>query len=162
VTNQGTNLEEFLDSNPWMRKWVHECVSCHHRGHKPVSQFDRTRVSITKLRRLVDGMALDEAGVCGGCRRAAGKTKDSSHPSQILNPAIIVCEARERLAVAYRDAMQAKLEFESRLDSEILSADPNVEREANHGLKRAEKHYCRFMHELMAHEKSTVVARNRK
>ena len=116
---------------------------------------------VSKLRRLVDGMALDEAGVCGECRRAAGKTKDSSHPSQILNPAIIVCEERERLGVAYRDAMQAKLEFESRLDSEILSADPNVKRQANHGLKRAEKHYYRFMHELMAHEKSTVVARNR-
>ena len=38
------------------------------------------------------------------------------------NPAIIVCEERERLVVAYRDAMQAKLEFESRIDSEILAA----------------------------------------
>jgi predicted metal-binding protein len=98
-------------------------------------------------------MALDDAGVCEECRRAAGKTKDSSNPSQRLNPPIIVCEERERLAAAYRDAMQAKLEFESRIDSEIMSANPHAKRRAKNELKRAEKHYYRFMDELMAHEK---------
>jgi hypothetical protein len=79
-----------------------------------------------------------------------------------LNPAIIVCEERERPVVAYRDAMQAKLELESRIDSEIRAADRNVKRGANSELKRAEKHYYHFMHKLMLHEKkNTVVARTR-
>ena len=76
MTNQETNLEEFLDSNPCMRKRVHECVSCHHRGHKPelpVSQFDPTGDSSTKLRRLVDEMALDEAGVVKNVAAQQGK-----------------------------------------------------------------------------------------
>jgi cytochrome b involved in lipid metabolism len=72
-----------------------------------------------------------------------------------LNPAIIVCEERERPVVAYRDAMQAKLELESRIDSDIRAADRNVKRGANSELKRAEKQYYHFMHELMLHEKKT-------
>jgi hypothetical protein len=52
--------------------------------------------------------------------------------------------------------VQANLEFESRLDSEILSADPDVKRQANSELKRAEKHCYRFMHELMAHKKARL------
>jgi hypothetical protein len=85
---QGRDLEEFLERAPWMQKWVDECISCHHRGYKPSlpeSQFDNSAVAITALRRLVDEMALDEAGVCEQCRRAAGKTPESSRPSSGLN-----------------------------------------------------------------------------
>jgi len=156
VSNQGTNLEEFLDNNPWMRKWVHECVSCHVRGHKPelrVSQYDHTAVTITKLRRLVDEMVLDEAGVCEQCRQVAGQATESPEPSSGLKPARIVCDERERLNAAYRDAMLAKGEFESRISAEIVSTDPNVSRRAKRELKRAQNHYYRFMRELMAHEK---------
>jgi hypothetical protein len=139
-----------------MRKWVRECVSCHHRGYKPglaESEFDNSTVTATKLRRLVDEMALDETGVCEQCRQAGGKTKDSAHPSSRLSPPRTACEEKERLDAAYREALRAKQEVESRLCAQIVSPDPNVKRRAINELKRAETHAHRFLMELMAHNK---------
>jgi hypothetical protein len=156
VSDQGKDLEKFLKSTPWMRKWIHECVSCHHRGHKPelpASRYDHTGVSITKLRRLADEMFLDGGGVCEECRCATGKAEGSSHIVNSSSSSTSVCEERERLDAAYRDAMRAKDEFESRLTSDIASGDANIKRRAKNELKRVEKHYYRFMDELMAHEK---------
>lgn len=156
MSNQERDLETFLEEAPRMRKWVHECVSCHHRGYKPElpeSQFDNSAVTATQLRRLVDEMALDEAGVCEQCRQARGKTEDSPHPSSRLSPQRIACEERERLDAAYRDALLAKQEVESRLCAQIVSPDPNVKRRAKNELKRAETHAYRFLQGLIAHNK---------
>jgi hypothetical protein len=156
VSNQGRDLEKFLEQAPWMRKWVHECVSCHHRGYKPElpeSEFDNSTAAATSLRRLVDEMVLDEAGLCEQCRQAGGKTKDSSHPSSRFSPSRIACEDRKRLNAAYADALRAKQEVESRLCAQIVSPDPNIKRRAKNELKRAEKHSHRFLLELMAHNK---------
>jgi hypothetical protein len=73
VSDQETDLEKFLEQAPWMRKWVDECVSCHHRGYKsamPESKYDNSVVTVTKLRRLLPEMTLDETGVCEQCRQA--------------------------------------------------------------------------------------------
>ncbi len=156
MSNQGRDLEKFLEQAPWAREWVQECVSCHHRGYKPVlaeSEFDNSAVTITKLRRLVDEMALDEAGVCEQCRQAGGKTEDSPHPSSRLGAPKIACEESERLDAAYREALRAKQEVESRLCAQIVSHDPNVKRRAINELKRAETHAYRFLMELIAHNK---------
>jgi len=156
VSNQGRDLEKFLEQAPWMRKWVHECVSCHHRGYKPdlrESEFDNSTVTATTLRRLVDEMALDEVGVCEQCRQGGGKTKDSSPPSSRLSPPRNACKERERLDAAHRDALRAQQEVESRLCAQIVSPDPNIKRRAKNELKRAEHHSYRFLQELMAHNK---------
>ena len=156
MSNQDRDLEKFLEQAPWMRKWVHECASCHHRGYKPdlsESEFDNSTVTATELRRLVDEMALDETGVCEQCREAGGKTKDSAHPSSRLSPSRIACEEKERLDATYREALRAKQEVESRLCAQIVSPDPNVKRRAKNELKRAETHAHRFLMELMAHNK---------
>jgi hypothetical protein len=139
-----------------MRKWVQECVCCHHRGYKPElskSGFDISAVTTTQLRRLADEMALDEAGVCEQCRRAGGKTENSPHPPSESGPPRIACEQRARLDAAYRDALLAKQEVESRLCAQVVSPDSNVKRRAKNELKRAETHAYRFLLELITHEK---------
>lgn len=154
--NQKRDLENFLEQAPWMRKWVHECVSCHHRGYKPElpeSEFDNRTPAATTLCRLVNEMALDEAGVCEQCRQAGGKANDSSHPSNRLSPPKIACEERARLDAAYREALQARQEVESRLCAQIVSPDANIKRRAKNELERAEKHSHRFLLELMTHGK---------
>lgn len=156
VSNQERDLEKFLEQAPWMRKWVHECVFCRHRGYKPdlpESEFDNSTLTATKLRRLVDEMALDETGVCEQCRQAGGKSKDSAHLSGRLSPPRIACKEKERLDAAYREALRAKQEVESRLCAQIVSPAPNVKRRAINELKRAERHAHRFLMELMAHNK---------
>jgi hypothetical protein len=129
----------------------------HHRGYKPdlqESEFDNSAVIATTLRRLVDEMVLDESGVCAQCGRAGGKTEDSSYPPSRLSPPGIACEERERLDAAHRNApLRAEQEVESRLGAQIVSPDPNVKRRVKNELKRAEKHFHRFLLELMAHNK---------
>ena len=156
MSNQGTDLEKFLEQAPWMRKWVLECASCRHRGYRPdlpESEFDNSTVTATKLRRLVGELVLDETGVCEQCRRAGGKTNDTGHPSRKLNAPAIACNERERLKAAYTKALQAKLEVETVLSAQIVSSDANVKRRAKNELERAEKHAHRFLMELMAHNK---------
>jgi hypothetical protein len=98
-------------------------------------------------------MALDETGVCEQCRRAAGKTDDTGHPSRKLNTPAIACNDRERLKAAYTEALQGKLEVETLLSAQIVSSDPNVRRRAKNELERAEKRAYRFLMELMTHNK---------
>jgi len=156
VSNQGRDLEKFLEQAPWMRKWVSECASCQHRGYRPdlpQSEFDNSTVTATKLRRLVGEMVLDENGLCEQCRQSGGKTNDAAHPSSTLRAPGIACDERERLDAAYTEALQVKLEVESRLCAQIASSDPNVRRRAKNELERAEKHAHRFLLELMTHNK---------
>jgi hypothetical protein len=67
-------LEEFLEQAPWMRKWIHECAACHERGYKPdMQKSDAYNLPVgTKLRRLVNKMSLNEAGVCEECSEIQG------------------------------------------------------------------------------------------
>ena len=156
MSDQGKDLEKFLEQAPWMRKWVLACASCGHRGYRPdlpESEFDNSTVTATKLRRLVREMVLDETGVCEQCRQAGGKANDPAHPSSRLSATRIACDERERLDAAYREALQVKQEVESRLCAQIVSSDPNVKRRAENELQRAEKHAHRFLRELMTHNK---------
>lgn len=52
-----------------MHKWVHECAACHERGYKPEIEKSHAYDSPVglKLRRLVNKMSLNEAGVCEEC-----------------------------------------------------------------------------------------------
>ena len=156
MSNQGRDLEKFLEQAPWMRKWVLECASCRHRGYRrdlPESEFDNSTVTTTKLRRLVGEMVLDETGVCEQCRHAGGKINDRARPLSILSAPGIACDERERLDAAYSEALQAKLDVESRLCAEIASSDSHVKRRAKNELERAQKHANRFLLELMTHNK---------
>jgi hypothetical protein len=75
VTRQHRDLEEFLADASWMRKWVHECAACHERGYKPeMEKSDSYNSPVgSKLRRLVNGMSLNEAGVCEECCTTQGE-----------------------------------------------------------------------------------------
>jgi hypothetical protein len=57
-----------------MRKWVHECAACHERGYKTeVEKSDAYSSPVgSKLRRLVNKMSLNEAGVCEECCKICG------------------------------------------------------------------------------------------
>jgi hypothetical protein len=52
-----------------MRKWIHECAACHEIGYK--SEMEKSDVYDapvgSKLRRLVNRMSLNEAGMCEEC-----------------------------------------------------------------------------------------------
>lgn len=156
MSNQERNFDRFLQQAPWMRKWVVECASCGHRGYRPdlpQSEFDNSTVTTAKLRRLADEMALDENGVCEQCRRAGQKTNDPANPSSRLSAPGIACDERERLHNAYTEALQAKLELESRLCAQVVSSDPNAKRRAKNELERAERHTHRFLADLLTHTK---------
>jgi hypothetical protein len=74
VAKQDRDLEKLLEQAPWMRKWVHECVACHERGYKPeMEKSDAYNLPVgSKLRRLVNKMFLNEAGVCEECFKISG------------------------------------------------------------------------------------------
>lgn len=72
-SNQDTDAEKYLRLYPYLRKWVNECVACHHRGYKPEMPeppADYTIYTTGKLRRLLDELELDENGLCEQCRTA--------------------------------------------------------------------------------------------
>jgi hypothetical protein len=155
VSDQETELEKFLEQAPGMRKWVYECASCHHRGYKsamPESKYDSTVSTVTKLRRLLREMTLDETGVCEQCRQAR-ETEDSPIPASKLSPQRIPCPEQERLDAAYRNAQRAAEEAESRLGVELVSAEPSVKRRARSELQSARRHSGQVRKELMAHSK---------
>ncbi len=73
MANRRTDVETFLMQNPYLLRWVNECLSCHHKGYKPEMpepEFDNSVVTRAKLRRLLDELALDEDGLCQQCRQA--------------------------------------------------------------------------------------------
>lgn len=74
MTRQDRDLEEFLEQAPWLRKWVHECATCHERGYKPEMEKSAAYNSPvgSKLRRLVNQLSLNGAGVCEVCRKTCG------------------------------------------------------------------------------------------
>jgi hypothetical protein len=59
-----------------MRKWVHECAASHERGYKPDMEKSEaySLPAGSKLRRLVNKMSLNEAGVCEECYEICGRS----------------------------------------------------------------------------------------
>jgi hypothetical protein len=108
VSKPKTDLEKFLEQAPYLRKWVVECISCHHRGYKPeMLKLANTAVASTRLRRLIVEQPLDEAGVCGQCRQV-GQAKESFRAPSKAATARSDCKERERLDATYMDALRAK------------------------------------------------------
>jgi hypothetical protein len=71
--NRGTELEKFLMQYPYLLRWVHEWLSCHHKGYKPemlAPEFDNSTVIAANLRRLAKELGLAEDGLCQLCRQA--------------------------------------------------------------------------------------------
>ena len=62
-----------------MRKWVHECAACHEQGYMPEMQTSDVYDTVvgSKLRRLVNKMPLNEAGICDQCCAISSNSDDS-------------------------------------------------------------------------------------
>jgi hypothetical protein len=62
-----------------MRKWVHECAACHEQGYMPELQTSDAYDSPvgSKLRRLVNKMSLNEAGICEECCKISSNSFNS-------------------------------------------------------------------------------------
>ena len=63
--------EKFLKRYSYLRKWVDECIVCHHKGYRPDTPYPERKTKYSthaQLRRLFDELVLDESGMCEQCR----------------------------------------------------------------------------------------------
>jgi hypothetical protein len=66
----------------------------------------------------------------------------------------IACEERDRLHDAYNAAQSDTLALESRLSSQIQSANQGERRRAKSEIERGELHQAHVLEELLKHEKN--------
>jgi hypothetical protein len=155
VSRQEESVKNLLESAPYLRGWVNECASCHHRGYVPQTpqpRFDNMANTLARLRRLLNEQSLDENGRCEQCRglSSTNHLPDFERKSSPLN---LDCEERKRLDAAYREALRSKEEVESRLCEDLVSPDSNAKKQAKHELDKAAKHVHNILRELSVHGK---------
>ena len=65
----------------------------------------------------------------------------------------LVCAERERLELAYQEALEKKHTIENKLDREVVSTERSVARRAKNQREAALGHAIHILNELMAHER---------
>jgi hypothetical protein len=57
-----------------MRTWIHECAACHARGYRVEMETSSVYDAPLglKLRRLVEKLSLNDAGICEQCSKVGG------------------------------------------------------------------------------------------
>ena len=71
MTLENNDPEGFLEQYGYLRKWIHECGVCHHKGYRPDTPLPSRasrHYTLHLLRRLFDELVLDENQMCEQCQ----------------------------------------------------------------------------------------------
>ena len=58
----------YLDTYPWLGKWINQCVACQRLGYRP--ELPEKHVAARNLRSYFPELALNDQGLCDQCAAA--------------------------------------------------------------------------------------------